>query len=464
MSSSNKRTVLIMGLGLHGGGAAAANFFADLGDRVVVTDLKSAAELEEGLARIKAGKRMRFVLGRHEFRDFEEADLIVKNPGVPPASPYLARARERGVPIETDIGIFLDHGGLRARCIVGVTGTKGKSTTASLLHSILSVHGHALIGGNITVSVLDILPEVREDSIVVLELSSFQLGGIRSRRYSPHIAVFTNFLDDHLNYYESREAYFSDKLVMSSFQKPGDCLVKNRDNPVHGMVSPQEGVRHHSFGLDPAFEGDGSYVEGHRILYRRAGHPVDLLDVEDISLPGIHNLYNVLAAATAAVAMGITPDEVREGVAGFSGLPHRMEHVSTRNGVRFMNDSAATTPDAAIQGILSLQGPVTLIAGGSDKGLDLRRFVQVIDERVSHLILLEGTGTRRLIELGSLGAPYTLHDNLEDAVRNAVEMAEPGTTVLLSPGFASFGMFKNEFDRGDRFRQLVGHLSEGPGV
>jgi UDP-N-acetylmuramoylalanine--D-glutamate ligase len=156
--------------------------------------------------------------------------------------------------------------------------------------------------------------------------------------------------------------------------------------------------------------------------------------------------------------MGIAPDEVGEAIAGFSGLPHRMEYVATRNGVQFINDSAATTPDAAIQGILSIEGPVTLIAGGSDKGLDLQRLRQVIAERVSHLILLEGTGTRRLIEPGLLDAPYTLHDNLEDAVRNAVQVSKPGAAVLMAPGFASFGMFKNEFDRGDRFRDLVRHL------
>jgi len=455
-----KKTVLIMGLGLHGGGAGAANYFSTRGDRVIVTDLKPAEELEEVMSRLRHRDRIRFVLGRHEFSDFEGADLIIKNPGVPPDSPYIARALERGARVETDIGIFLDQTASRSRVIIGVTGTKGKSTTASLIHAILCMQGHTLIGGNITVSVLDLLDQVREDTTVVLELSSFQLGDMREKGYSPQVAVFTNFLDDHLNYYSDREKYFEDKRIIYCYQKRGDLLVLNRENQVYSMVSANEGVRSVSFGMGTNFQGDGAYLDGNRIMFRKSGQSMRIMSTESIQIPGKHNLYNVLAAVSTVLAMGVDTRMVKEGITNFKGLPHRLEHVATRGGVKFINDSAATTPDAAVQGVSSLGGPVTLIAGGADKGLGLGSFVDTMNGKVEHLVLLEGSGTQRLLQQ-DLKVPYTLFDNLEDAVRHAFKISAPGSAVLLSPGFASFGMFKNEFDRGDRFRDLVLRIAGG---
>jgi UDP-N-acetylmuramoylalanine--D-glutamate ligase len=295
---------------------------------------------------------------------------------------------------------------------------------------------------------------VREDTAVVLELSSFQLGGVREKGYSPKVAVFTNLLDDHLNYYGSRDAYFEDKRVIYRYQARGDLLVLNRDNRVFSLARPNPGVQLVSFGLDGDFRGDGSYVEGRSVSYRSGGRSVRILDRAKIAIPGLHNLYNVLAAVAAALAMGVDVELVRKGISGFTGLPHRLEQLGSDKGIRFVNDSAATTPDATVQGISSIQGPLTLIAGGADKGLDLDRFVEILNTRVSHLLLLQGSGTERLLNQG-LTTGYSLFDNLEDAFTQAIQVSTPGTTVLLSPGFASFGMFKNEFDRGDRFRELV---------
>jgi UDP-N-acetylmuramoylalanine--D-glutamate ligase len=295
---------------------------------------------------------------------------------------------------------------------------------------------------------------------VVLELSSFQLGGIREKGYSPNVAVFTNFLDDHLNYYASREAYLEDKRLIYRFQGPGDLLVLNRDDRVFTLARPSPGVRLVSFGMHGDFQGDGSYVDDRSVLYRSEGRSRRVVDRSLIAIPGMHNLYNVLAAVAAAVAMGVAVETVREGVSRFTGLPHRLEPLASDGGIRFINDSAATTPDAAVQGIASIEGPVTLIAGGADKGLDLERFVEILNTRVSHLLLLRGSGTNRLLD-HDLKIRYTLFDNLGDAVAQSIRISTPGTTVLLSPGFASFGMFKNEFDRGDRFRELVRRYRSG---
>jgi UDP-N-acetylmuramoylalanine--D-glutamate ligase len=449
-----KKKVLIMGLGLHGGGAGAANYFSARGDEVTVTDLKTEKELKLGIDLIRDKTRVRFVLGRHDYRDFETSDLIIQNPGVPPHSPYIARARERGIPIETDISVFLDLIGNKTKAVVGVTGTKGKSTTASLIHAILDRRGHALLAGNITVSVFDILDQVVSASAIVLELSSFQLGGLRHRNYSPPAAVMTNLLDDHLNYYASREAYFEDKKVIHRFQHAGNILVLNRDNQVYGLTEENEGVRRISFGIDGNFSGEGSYVHRGMINYRGCDENLKVLDLKHIQIPGRHNLYNVLAASAVAVAMGVETDKITEGIRGFHGLPHRLERLGECGGIQYINDSAATTPDAAVQGISSVQGALTLIAGGADKALSLRELAGAINRRAGLLVLLDGSGTRRLLDEG-IEIPHRVFDNLGDAVLYAHDNSRAPATILLSPGFASFGMFKNEFDRGNQFRDIV---------
>ncbi len=456
------RTVLIMGLGLHGGGAGAANYFVSRGDRVVVTDLKTEKQLAEGVNKLKHREKVRFVLGRHEYSDFRDADLIVKNPGVPKNSPYLAYAREHGAVIDTDVGIFLDCIRERTRNIIGVTGTKGKSTTASLIHAVIRRrYSDALLAGNISVSVFDILPMVAADTYVVLELSSFQLGGIENKGFSPRLGVFTNFMEDHLDYYSSMDEYFADKSVLFRFQQSGDVVVVNRDSGVIRRVVPAQGVKRISFGLTENFEGPGIFIKKDAdtdvLYFKKQVETERLFDAGAIRLRGRHNLYNVLAAAAACLSEGIDSSVIRDVVSCFMGLPHRLEHIATKGGVHFINDSAATVPEAAVEGINSVEGEITLIAGGSDKGLPLKKFIRTVRDRVGNLVLLDGSGTRRLVQEG-LDRHYTLFDDFRSAVYHAYAVSRSGATVLLSPGFASFGMFMNEFDRGNQFRDIVNSL------
>lgn len=452
-----------MGLGLHGGGIGATNYFSSLGARIVVTDLKTEGELEESIAKLRNKKNIRFVLGRHDFKDFRSADLVIKNPGVPHDSPYLRHALEHGVPVETDIGIFLDSTRKLTYNIVGVTGTKGKSTTATLLHKIVqSRYPDALIGGNITGSVLDVLDQVKRDSYVVLELSSFQLGGIAAKRFSPRLSIFTNFMEDHLNYYLSMDEYFMDKSVLYRFQGEGDVVVVNRDNRAYDLVKPARGARLISFGMNESFEGEGSFSRNGKIFYRKQNQEHEVMSLRSIHILGIHNLYNVLAAVAAACHEGFNPQEIDEAVGSLHGIEHRLEYVGISRGVRFFNDSAATIPQAAIQGIRSFSEKLTLIAGGADKNLELSEFIRTIENRVLSLVLLGGSGTERLVKSG-LKKEYRIHDNLQSAVCDAFLMTPAGGVVLLSPGFASFGMFKNEFHRGKEFKKIVMNISTGEG-
>jgi UDP-N-acetylmuramoylalanine--D-glutamate ligase len=461
---TKEKKVLIMGLGLHGGGVGAANYFIDHGYRVAITDLKKEDELEESIKRLRQRSRVRFVLGRHEFKDFKGVDLIVKNPAVPNDSPYIKYAQENGVEIDTDIGIFLGLIRNKTESIIGVTGTKGKSTVATLVHKIYTTrYPDAVLCGNITVSVFDVLTRIKKNTPLIIELSSFQLGGIREKRYSPKVAVFTNFFEDHLNYYSSMEAYFDDKSVLYRFQRPGDSLVYNRDGIPADCIRENSGVKTSTFGLEenfsgkPTFSGDGTFIREGVIHYKKEGRIEPLFNVEAVSLPGRHNLYNVLAAVTVAREEGISLSQIEQEVRKFQGLQHRLEHVGQKAGVKFYNDSAATNPEAAVRGIMTIDGPITLIAGGYDKGLSLKELIAAINQRVAHLVLLEGNGTDRLIEEG-VKKDFQIVDKMIDAVKRAYEVSKPSGTVLLSPGFASFGMFRNEFHRGDEFRRIVRKL------
>jgi UDP-N-acetylmuramoylalanine--D-glutamate ligase len=319
---------------------------------------------------------------------------------------------------------------------------------------IQSGFGNAHLGGNITGSVLDMVERVRKDDYIILELSSFQLGGIEDKKYSPHVALFTNFMEDHLDYYADMNAYFRDKSVLYRFQKRGDILVINRDDAVYRRVRPAAGVELVSFGLEAGFYTAGSFVADGRIYFKRGKTTDYICEVKEVRLPGVHNLSNVLASVAVTRAVGVPPRAVASKIRDFRGIDHRLEYVGSSGGIRFYNDSAATVPAATVRALSSFEGFLTLIAGGSDKNLDLRDLVGAINNRVDHLVLLSGSGTERLVSSG-LSHDCSIHGSLEAAFDEAVSHTKKGGCVLLSPGFASFGMFKNEFHRGNEYKDLV---------
>jgi UDP-N-acetylmuramoylalanine--D-glutamate ligase len=265
--------------------------------------------------------------------------------------------------------------------------------------------------------------------------------------------VFTSFMEDHLNRYRGMNDYFCDKAVLYEWQRPKDVLVYNRDGMLSGLVRPNRGVKVYTFGMSPDFQGPGAYLENGVVCMRLTKSMRKIVDCARVRLVGEHNRYNVLAAVCAASAEGVPPEEIADAIESFVGLEHRLEWVGERNGVSFYNDSASTNPAAAQAAIRSFSGPVTLIAGGSDKKLGLSAFALDIRDRVARLVLLDGSGTRRLQEeAGIEGCVFT---DFEAAVRHAFEETAPGGVVLLSPGFASFGMFENEFHRGAEFKRIV---------
>ncbi|MDP3794740.1 MAG: UDP-N-acetylmuramoyl-L-alanine--D-glutamate ligase [bacterium] len=428
-SGFRNKKVLIMGLGLHGGGVGAAAFFARRGAQVRVTDLKSRRALAPSLEKLK-GLPLRYHLGGHRESDFRWADIVIQNPGVRPDSPYIKIARDSGAVIDTDIGIFF------ALCptseIVGVTGTKGKSTTATLIAEILRAgipSRRTLLAGNIRNSVLAELDRIKKDDIVVLELSSWQLEGLARHRVSPHVAVITSIFPDHLNRYVSMDDYVAAKKLIFAFQSEDDHLFLPRSLTALAKGAP--GCVHRAASA--------------------AGAKVSL----PFPLRTPHYRIAVVLAAAVGNFYG-----VRQGIIGrvfkrFKGLEGRLEVVARHKGVTYINDTTATSPGAAVAALKCFARRTTvLIAGGQDKALDVHEFVTELNRRAKAAVLLPGSATDKIRGAG-ITVPYECVATMREAVAHARQKAKRGDTVLLSPGAASFDSFAHEFDRGEQFRREV---------
>lgn len=462
MNFKNKK-VTVFGLGLNTGGVGTVEFLVRQGVReVVVTDIRKREELAASLAKLSPYKNVTYVLGQHRPEDFTHVDMVVKNPVIPWTNDYVKLARKNGIPVEMDSSIFF---ALCKRPVIGVTGTKGKTTTASLIAHMLRSAGRNVVEAGIgQVGVLSRLSKITPESVVVFELSSWRLSALEHLKKSPHIAVITNLYPDHLNYYKTIDAYAADKRNIFLFQKKQDTFIANFDNEPSREMAQDAPAQLGWFSKAGKIDGDGVWMEDGMILAQVGGKETVLLPVEKVALPGEHNLSNVLAAAGAVLAYGLSTDEVRAGLSSFVGVPHRLEFVREQDGVRYYNDTAATIPEAAIAALRTFQKPVVLLAGGSDKRLEFAAFTQAIIERVKKVILFKGEGTEKILQELRRLAPekqgeWIVVDSMAEAVRLAREAAEPGDIVLLSPGTASFGVFQNEFDRGDQFRDRVKELS-----
>ncbi|MCF7928239.1 MAG: UDP-N-acetylmuramoyl-L-alanine--D-glutamate ligase [Spirochaetales bacterium] len=468
--------VTIMGLGLHGGGIATAEYFARRGATVTVTDTKTENELSSSIQRL-AGYPIRYHLGGHRMEDFSGADLVLKNPAVPADNPYLQASSW----IETDISVFLT---LTEPRLIAVTGSKGKSTVVSAIHHILkAVYPETLLGGNIKVSPLTFLDQVKKGTPVVLELSSWQLADLRGRGVlDPEISVVTNLMHDHQNRYKSMEDYAADKREIYAGQSAERLLITSHDDPYcrafgdeHGPPLVRIAAENASFSKEgPDRDGNPSVAgaAGHAFLEANEGvllyeESKEVLVPEQVMVPGRHQKLNLLFAAAACRHFGMDGEQVRREAAGFPGIPHRLEPAGRAEGVSYINDTAATIPEAAEAAVDSLieAGPVILITGGTDKQLDFTPLISAAG-RCKALVLLAGSGTEKLMSgldekvKAPSGKPpfppcFGPFQLMEEAVRAASSLAENGDQILLSPGCASFEWFENEFDRGKQFLAAV---------
>lgn len=435
-----------MGLGLHGGGVGTAQFFARLGSRVVVTDLKTKRELAPSIATLRRFKNVTYHLGGHTPADFRTVDYVIQNPGVPGNSKYLRIAGRSGVSILSDAEIFF------LTCpapIIGVTGTKGKSTATWLLGEFLKkgLKKRIWIGGNIRKSMLEFLPRVEKNDFVVLELSSFQLDMLRRSRRSPHLALITNIFPDHLNRYPSMRSYIASKAAIFKFQRPKDSLFINARDPLLVRIARSAGSRVVRF--DPE-----TTIARHRAALASG-------------IPRYH-LPNIAGAIAIAQHLGVGEKAIRQVLKRFRGMSGRMELIRVIHGIEFINDTTATNPTAAREGVRATKRRIgnrslRVIAGGYDKGLAVKDFVNALARCATSVVLLPGTAARKMesrIRNQESWKPNVYHaHSMSEAVNIAYAQAKGGDVVLLSPGAASFGLFQHEFDRGEQFARAVQDLT-----
>jgi UDP-N-acetylmuramoylalanine--D-glutamate ligase len=465
----NKK-ILVAGVGKFPRGSlnSAIRFFVRAGAKVTVTDAKPAPALKDGLKHLK-GLRVAYHLGKLVKKDFENADLVIKAQGNREQAPFLGAASKAGVHVTTDVGLFM----LFAPDLptIGITGTRGKSTTTALAGAMIKADGWAeFVGGNMKVSPLNFLKDAWRDydagkrAAVVLELSSWLLEGWENEGISPSVAVVTNIFPDHLNTYPSYAAYARAKAEIFLSQSADDSVVLNRDNLETKKMSKLAKGKVYWFSKRP-FVGRGACVKNKTIVFKdkKREAVAKLSDIKYLS--GAHNLENVLAAVAAAKLVGVRNSSIRRTLRSFRGLPDRQELIRARAGVRYVDDTTATSPDGAVAALRTFGGArkkIILIAGGKDKALDFKEMAREIKKYAKGLVLFEGTATDKLIkELKRAGYKPDLAPVVKDmstAVKIAADVAARGDIVLLSPGAASFGLFKNEFDRGGQFKKAVAKL------
>ncbi len=433
----NKR-ITVMGLGLLGRGLGYTKFLAECGAVLTVTDLKTRKQLATSIKELKGFKNIKFVLGKHRLEDFRNKDMIIKSAGVPLDSVYIAEARKNKIPVEMDVSLFIKLAGDIK--VIGVTGTRGKSMTTALIYEILKQNEKFLkqkvyLGGNVRgVATLPLLRQIKKGNILVCELDSWQLQGFGEEKISPHISVFTSFMPDHMNYYKDNlKNYFADKANIFKYQKKDGVLI----------------VRPHVKKLIP------KNVKSRLIV-------ADVKDITDYKflVPGIHQRENLACAVEVAKQFSIPELNIKKAVKNFKGLEGRLQYLKTIQGIKIYNDNNATTPEATIAGIQALEeekkgNKIILISGGSDKNLDLKLYASVVNTFCKAVILIPGTGTDKFIKNFKLKIPNEKAKNLKDALEKAVIHGKKGDIILFSPAFASFGMFNNEYDRGDQFMKIV---------
>ncbi len=482
ISNFKNKKVTIIGLGLHGGGVGVAKFFSRLGAKVLVTDLRDKEELKESLEKLK-GRPIKYVLNQHRPEDFINTDLVIKNPAVPEKSKYLEIARQHGVPIETDVGMFFE---LCPAPIIGITGSKGKSTVATLTAKFLTKkYSDVILAGNIRSSVLTKLKKINKDSLVVLELSSWQLAGLRSHRKSPRCSVITNILPDHLNRYKNIEEYIEDKKEIFRWQKAKphqkrqdifqgrDYLILNYDDKIVRDFASQAKSQVFYYSQDNGITSNlekanlAAFVKGEKILFGQ-DKKEEICSLEDVRLRGKHNIDNVLAAISVAKLCQVSNKSIKKVLDKFKGLEGRLELIKIVNQVKYINDTAATIPEATLAALTSfpLKKNIILIAGGADKNLNFDQLAEILVRKVKSLILLEGTATAKLKQAVENQIALTNNqleiigplDSMKEAVSEASARAIKKDIVLLSPACASFGLFRHEFERGEAFIKAVNRL------
>jgi len=442
---------LVMGLGFHGGGIETVRYLVHMGAEVRCTDLNPEKSIRSSIEAL-SNLDVQYILGEHRPEDFDWADIIVKNPAVPLSSPWIAGRSN----VETDLSLFLRH------CespLLALTGSKGKSTAVSaLLHFLKLRYPGTRLGGNSTVSPLAFVHLLKPSDPVILELSSWQLADLRGRNLlRPVIAGITNLMHDHQNRYENFADYETDKTAVFELQGANDFSVFPDDEYGRKWSETSTGKSYLVKKSEPQEKFfKGSFVGNEQIGYFSNGIEREQLLAKELRVPGEVFRLNLLFAGTMARLWGLDSQEILKASASFAGIPYRMEFFLERDGIRYYDDTASTIPNATAAALLAMNRPVILIAGGTNKELDFAPFDKPA-KKAKRIIMLAGSATDIwLPRLRAMGLEIEdAKHSMAAAVAAAQKEAGSGDAIILSPGAASFGMFRHEFERGDAFKAAV---------
>jgi UDP-N-acetylmuramoylalanine--D-glutamate ligase len=452
MDLKDKR-VLVVGLGKSG--VASALFLKERGARVTVSDTKSPDQLRDEIP-VLLDHGITVETGGHGERTFRGQDLIVVSPGVPVDAAPLVQARAAGEPVIGEIELAAQN---LAGEIVAITGSNGKTTTTTLAGEILAAGGFPVsVGGNIGTPAISLVERATRQTIVVLEVSSFQLETIKTFR--PKVAVVLNVTPDHLDRHRTFQTYVDAKTRIFENQQASDFAVLNEDDPTCRTLRDRTRAQVFWFSRKKEVQ-QGACVRDGKIFFLDGKSQREVMLVSEVPLKGAHNVENVLAGVCAGALMGCEPAKIRQAIQNFKAVEHRLEYVATIKGVEYFNDSKATNVDATIKALESFPKNIHLILGGKDKGSDYTVLNDLLRERVKRVYTIGAAAEK--IESHIKGAAEIVHaETLENAIRRASAVAEPGDVVLLAPACASFDQFQSYNHRGRVFKEVVQALLGEP--
>jgi UDP-N-acetylmuramoylalanine--D-glutamate ligase len=445
----NGKRVLVVGLGKSG--VASALFLKAQGARVTVSDTKSGDELRNEIP-VLLDHGITVETGGHGDRTFRGQDLIVVSPGVPVDAGPLVQARALGEAVIGEIELAAQF---LPGPIVAITGSNGKTTTTTLTGEIMIAAGFpALVGGNIGTPAISLAERAKPETVIVLEVSSFQLETIQTFR--PKVAVVLNVTPDHLDRHRTLEAYVDAKARIFENQQASDFAVLNADDPTCVTMASRKHAQVFWFSRQKEVR-QGAWVREGNIVFRDGAGQKEIMQISEIPLKGAHNLENVLAAVCAGALMGCAPEKIRQAVRDFKAVEHRLEFVATIRGVDYYNDSKATNVDATIKALESFPANIHLILGGKDKGSDYTVLNDLLRQRVKRVYTIGAAAAK--IESQIKGVEVVHAETLESAIRKANAVAQSGDVVLLAPACASFDQFKSYEHRGKVFKEIVRGLA-----
>lgn len=460
MNLKNKNVLVI---GLAKTGISTLKFLNKNNANIIVNDIKNEDELKEVLDEIRDLNNIKIVLGEH-ILDVSNIDLAIVSPGVPLDLPFIQNIKNNNIDIIGEVELGYRMFSNKSPKLVGITGTNGKTTTTSLTGELFkNASKDTHIVGNIGNPVIDIVENVSEESFIIAELSSFQLESINT--FKPNISVILNLTPDHLNRHHTMENYIDAKSRIFLNQSKNDVTILNYDDSITRELSKSSNASLYYFS---AYEDlsllnlKGAYVDCDGYINLFIDEKVKLMHKSELSLPGVHNLQNSLATALIGYISNISLDIIKETLSTFAGVEHRQEFVTEINGTRYVNDSKATNPDSTIKALSSYNTPVILIAGGMDKKNDFSEMMDEVLKNTKVLIVMGETASdiQRCARLKGFEKIIIKVHRMEDAVRNAYRLSNPGDTVLLSPACASWDMYKNFEERGNEFKECVLNIKQ----